>query len=234
MQDEVLKHTQKIHKAMNSKIYSIILIFHVISGFSGLLSGTFAMMKTNSIKTHKKAGKVFFYSMLSIFITSTIMCFMKTNIFLLLVGFFSFYMAATGYRILKLKTIHKNDLKPTLLDFLISFIGIFGALAIFILAYTLFQSGSNFGYVCLFFGAISLFFGITDFRKFYITISDKFYWMRAHSIRMAGAYAATVTAFVVVNIQIKQGWILWILPAFIVIPIAFRLLNNKIKQFSVI
>lgn len=217
---------------MYTTIYTFVLIIHIISGFLGLLSGTIAIMKTNSIKTHKKVGKVFFYAMVFIFITSTIMCLMKTNIFLLLVGFFSFYLACTGYRVLQLKSIYKNNLKPKFIDFLISIIGMLAGITIFILAYFLFQSNSNFGFVCLFFGSISLFFGITDLRKFYITITDKFFWMRAHALRMAGAYVATVTAFIVVNVQINNGWILWILPGVIIIPIAQKIVNNKIKQLQ--
>lgn len=217
---------------MYTTIYTAVLIIHIISGFLGLLSGTIAIMKTNSIKTHKRVGKIFFYAMVSIFVTCTIMCFMKTNIFLLLVGFFSFYLACTGYRVLQLKTIYEDNLKPKFIDYLISIIGILAGIAIFILAYLLFKSGNNFGFVCLFFGSISLFFGITDLRKFYITINDKFFWMRAHAMRMAGSYVSTVTAFIVVNIQINQGWILWILPGVIIIPIARKLVKNKINQLQ--
>ena len=217
---------------MHTTIYTAVLIIHIISGFLGLLFGTIAMIKTNTIKTHKKVGKVFFYAMAFIFITSTIMCIMKTNIFLLLVGFFSFYLACTGYRVLQLKTIYKNNLKPKFIDYLISMVGIFAGIAIFILAYFLFKSANNFGFVCLFFGSISLLFGITDLRKFYITITDKFFWMRAHAMRMAGSYVATVTAFIVVNIQIDQGWILWILPGVMIIPIARKIVKNKINQFQ--
>ena len=217
---------------MQFTIYNFVLYVHIISGFLGLLCGTIAIMKTNFIKTHKKAGKIFFYAMVFIFITSTIMCFLKTNVFLLLVGFFSFYLACTGYRALQLKAIYKNNLKPQFIDYAISITGILAGISIYILAYFLFIQGSNFGFVCVMLGSVSLFLGILDIRKFYIIITDKFFWMRAHAIRMAGAYAATVTAFIVVNVQINQGWTLWILPSFIIIPIAFRIINRKVNNLQ--
>ena len=217
---------------MKITIYNLVLIVHISSGFLGLLCGTIAIMKTHFIKIHKKAGIIFFYAMVFIFTTSTIMCFLKTNIFLLLVGFFSFYLACTGYRVLQLKSIYKNNLKPQFIDYAIAITGIVAGISIYILAYLLFIQGSNFGFVCVMLGSVSLFLGILDIRKFSVIITDKFYWMRAHSIRMAGAYVATVTAFIVVNIQINQGWILWILPTFIIIPIAFRIVNKKINNLQ--
>ncbi len=217
---------------MQFTTYNIVLIVHVISGFLGLLCGTIAFTRTNFIKIHKKAGKIFFYAMVFIFMTSTIMCYLKTNIFLLLVGFFSFYLASTGYRTLQLKSIYKNNLKPQFIDYAISTVGILAGISIYILAYFYFANASNFGFVCVVFGSVSLFLGILDIRKFHITFTDKLYWMRAHGIRMAGAYVATVTAFIVVNVQIDQGWILWILPTFIIIPIAFKIINTKINNLQ--
>ena len=217
---------------MQFTLYNIILIVHIISGFLGLVCGTIAIMQTNFIKTHKKAGKIFIYAMFFIFITSSMMCYLKTNIFLLLVGFFSFYLACTGYRSLQLKSIYKNNLKPQFIDYAIAITGVLAGISIYILAYLYFANASNFGFVCVVFGSVSMFLGVLDIRKFYISITDKFYWMRAHGIRMAGAYVATVTAFIVVNVQINEGWILWILPTFIIIPIAFRFINIKVSNLQ--
>lgn len=214
---------------MQTTFYTFVLILHICSGFLGLVSGTIAMLKTNNICTHKKVGKVFFYAMVFIFLTSTIMCFLKPNVFLLLVGFFSFYLTCTGYRILQLKNIYKYQLQPTFIDYLISFIGIISGVAILFLSVYLFQKQNNFGFVCLFFGFVSLFLGYKDLKKFYIKNTDTFFWMRQHAIRMSGAYVATVTAFIVVNVQMNQSWILWILPGLLIIPLSNKIVNNKIK-----
>ena len=218
---------------MYATIYTLVLIIHIISGFTGLVSGTVAISKTNSLKTHKIAGKVFFYAMLFIFITSTLMCLMKTNHFLLLIGFFSFYLTCTGLRILQLKSGTKNKLEPTFVDYVISITGISVGILILIFAYFLFQSNNNFGIVSLFFGSISIFLGVSDGRKFTKTFTNKFHWINTHAMRMAGAYVATVTAFIVVNIQINQGWILWILPSLIIIPIVKKIVKNKVNQFQI-
>ena len=57
--------------------------------------------------------------MAGVFVTSIYMSIVKDNIFLLLVGFFSFYLASTGYRILYLKKLGLQPIAPQAVDYLI-------------------------------------------------------------------------------------------------------------------
>jgi uncharacterized membrane protein len=204
---------------MPQLIFSIFLILHIIIGSTGLIAGTIAMASKKSGKTHRLVGKIFFYAMVGIFLTSIYMSIAHNNLFLLLVGFFSFYLAATGYRILYLKTLHFKQVQPKLVDYCISATGV-----------VLFSKVNMFGVVTLSFGCLSVWFGYSDLIKFKHPPTNKKHWIISHGMRMAGAYTATITAFVVVNVQIKQGWILWLLPAIITIPIAKRVVNKFINK----
>lgn len=211
---------------MTTTIFQIVLIIHIICGTFGLIAGTIAMFISKTKKMHKTAGKVFFFAMLGIFVTSIYMSIAHNNIFLLLVGFFSFYLALTGYRILFLKKLGITIIKPKLIDHLIAATGILSGIAIIVLGVFLFINRNMFGIVCFNFGFVSIWLGYQDAIKFKFPPTSKTHWIGAHAFRMAGAYVATVTAFIVVNIQINNGWILWILPGIIIIPITKRIVKN--------
>ncbi|WP_396178585.1 hypothetical protein [Flavobacterium sp.] len=209
-----------------AKIVPIVLIVHIFFGAFGLTAGTLALFINKTLKLHKIAGKVFFYSMLGIFLTSIYMSLVSGNLFLLLVGFFSFYLAATGYRILFLKRLHVAIIKPKLLDYLIVATGVISGIAIIGLGVFLFSKGNMFWVVSCSFGLVSIGLGYKDAIKFKHPPTDKTHWIKSHASRMAGAYTATVTAFIVVNIQMANGWILWILPALIIIPTSQKIVNK--------
>jgi uncharacterized membrane protein len=217
------------NKSMNPAVFKIVLVIHIIAGSTGLLAGTVAMAARKASKLHKRMGKVFFFAMAGVFVSSLYMSIVKNSIFLLLIGFFSFYLASTGYRILFLKKLATQKIKPQAVDYLIGLVGILGGLAMFTYAAYLFTHGSQFGIVFLAFGIISLGLGFLDIRKFSSPPTNKMHWVTSHGLRMGGAYGATITAFVVVNIQIEQQWILWLLPPVIVIPLAKRLVDNFVK-----
>jgi hypothetical protein len=82
------------------------------------------------------------------------------------------------------------------------------------------------------FGCLAFWLGFKDLRKFKVRPTEKTHWILSHGMRMAGAYTATITAFVVVNVQVQQQWILWLLPGIIVIPLAQRTVNRFIKPMQ--
>ncbi len=206
---------------MNCSLFTSILIVHIASGTVGLVTGLIGMISPKDKKIHRVAGKIFFWAMALIFVSSVYMSIVKQNWFLFFIGFFSFYLAATGYRILALKKLETGKVRPALVDYVLSFSGIIAGIGLLIISGLLIKKGM-FAIVPALFGTLSFAFGYTDIRKFYITKSTRYNWLVAHAGRMAGAFTATVTAFVVVNIQIQNSWIFWILPTLIIIPIGQR------------
>jgi hypothetical protein len=218
---------------MSTTIFKIILGIHILSGTVGLICGTLAMISNKVKKNHKRNGVAFFYAMLGVFISSVYMSIVTNNAFLLLIGFFSFYLAATGYRILFLKKLAIQHIKPSWLDYTIGILGLLvGVFLVSISIYLCIQK-NMFAIVTLVFGTLSIILAYADFKNFYVKPTNKLFWLANHGGRMAGAYTATVTAFLVVNIHINQDWVLWLLPSAIITPIANKIVINFTKKISI-
>jgi hypothetical protein len=71
---------------------------------------------------------------------------------------------------------------------------------------------NTFGIVPLVFGIICIGFVVLDARILLGKATIKKAWIYNHITRMMGSLIASYTAFLVVNITIQQGWILWLLP----------------------
>ena len=199
-----------------TSLLKIILILHIISGFTALTCGLFSMLNRKGAKKHRLTGKLFFYGMTGVFITATFLAIAKNIPFLFMVGFFSYYLTCSGYRALYLKKLHLQQ-QPAPLDWTISITGMVSGLALVTFSYFWFTQRGMWGAVPLSFGAFCFISGWKDIRRFYKRPADKQYWFFTHGGRMGGAFAATVTAFIVVNVQIgSMSWLLWILPGVLI------------------
>ena len=78
--------------------FELLLYPHIAGGFLALLVAPVAMIVKKGGPAHRTWGKVFFYSMVVVAVTALGMSAIKSNLFLAMVGIFSFYMAASGYR----------------------------------------------------------------------------------------------------------------------------------------
>jgi len=213
---------------------TIMLVLHIISGTVALLTGLLSMLNRKGGKGHSITGRIFFWAMTGVFVTATTISIAKNLQFLFLVGFFSYYLACTGYRSLYLKKLHMQQ-KGNWVDWLIGYSGLAFGIGLIIFSIIGFTSkGHLFNIVPAVFGGISIFFAYRDISQFYIRPKKKTHWIVSHGMKMSGAFTATLTAFIVVNIQIEQQWILWIMPAAVIPTITSvyirRLLSKKPKQ----
>jgi uncharacterized membrane protein len=195
-----------------TSLLRIMLILHIISGFLSLACGLISMLNKKGARQHRLTGKIFFGGMTGVFITASFIAIVKNIPFLFMVGFFSYYLASSGYRALYLKKLHLQQ-QPALLDWFINIIGMVSGLALVTFSYFWFTQRGMWGTVPLSFGIFCFMSGFNDIRRFYKRPADKQHWFFTHGGRMGGAFAATVTAFIVVNVQIGDfTWLLWILP----------------------
>ncbi|PWU04697.1 MAG: hypothetical protein C5B52_01065 [Bacteroidetes bacterium] len=210
----------------------IMLIVHIISGFAALGTGLFSMINRKGSKRHRLTGKIFFYGMTGVFNTAIFISVVKNIPFLFMVGFFSYYLACSGYRILFLKKLHANQ-TPGILDWMISVIGLLAGLAFIVFSFTWFLSRGMWGIVPLAFGTFCAYSGFVDLRSYFVRPTDKQFWLFKHGARMGGAFAATVTAFIVVNFKIGSlTWLLWILPGVIIGFVSAGILKKYRKKFK--
>jgi uncharacterized membrane protein len=207
----------------------IMLFTHIICGFASLTCGLISMINKKGARRHRLTGKIFFTGMTGVFITATFISLVKNIPFLFMVGFFSYYLTCSGYRVLYLKKQHL-DQRPAFTDWLISCTGIISGLALTGFSFIWFTQRGMWGMVPLSFGVFCLLSGVKDIRRFYKRPANKQHWLFTHGGRMGGAFAATVTAFIVVNVQIGSfTWLLWILPGVLIGMWTARILKRYRK-----
>ncbi|MBK7964986.1 MAG: hypothetical protein IPK10_06670 [Bacteroidetes bacterium] len=114
---------------MNENFFNGILWLHIISGGLALLAGPVAMFNQDGGKIHRKAGIIYFYSMMVIFVSSIILSIVRENWFLFMVGIFSCYLVSTGYRALKLKMLHRGQ-KAEKIDWFILIISLIAGIGL--------------------------------------------------------------------------------------------------------
>jgi len=212
-------------------LYSLFIIIHIIAGTTGLVSGTLATIVSKGSRIHKRIGFLFFIAMVTVAISAWAICFIPNHgsSFLFAVGGFTFYMASSGYRIVQLKRVEKianaSSAIKTIDYALLVFIMLFG-IYLFTTGILQLIKGNNFGAVSLVFGSICGFYTWQDLPLITKKVSAKQIWITNHISRMMGALIASYTAFLVVNVQIKQQWILWLLPTAIGVMLIIKFIRE--------
>lgn len=200
--------------------YKVILILHVVSGFSALFGGLVPIFAKKGSKLHTKGGWIYFWAMFGVLLTTIALFSIKPDrlLFLLLVGIFSFYNAFSGVRSIRFK---KPVNKATLLDWgiagLVSLCG-FSMISLSIYYFSTPTGVQAQAVLFLVFGSICLFQAVEDllrFKKIASGLLPKKERLIMHIGRMGGAYIATCTAFFVVNIHFLPPLVVWLTPTII-------------------
>ena len=221
------------------KLFFIVKIIHIVVGSLALLAGLSAILLRNKVKLHRPFGKIYFWCMTIIFFSSTFMSIYHSNLFLLCVGFFTYYSAITAYRSLQLKKLHL-DQNPAKIDWAIEIF--FGAVHIGFVSYAIFlivNGHPNFGIISLVFGLIGVRSNISTIKRLRKILEWRNYWLLAHIGGMLGSYIGALTAFLVNNTKYIDlpGIIFWLGPTVIFVPLIFYEINKhqkKSKKFEIV
>lgn len=193
-----------------NKLFNIALSIHIFFGGVALVIAPLAMVTVKGGLWHRRWGKIYFWAMAGIALSATLLCWLRTGLFLFLIAIFSFYLALTGYRVLRRK---QPESRAATLDW-------FAAVAMIVAGVALIglgaggESGSA-RWIRIIFGVIGLSLGGMDVRDFLKPPLNKRAWFYAHMTRFLSAYVATVTAFSVVNFQFLPYFLRWLWPTFI-------------------
>ena len=194
---------------MKEILLKAFLYTHIAAGGTALLTGFIAILTAKGGKVHKRSGLVFFYAMLAVAITALIIAVVKDIPFLLAISIFSFYLNYVGYRALK-----NRDAKFKWYDWVVV------ALSLVAAVYMVYTRQI----VLVVFGTLLFYLLFSNIRP-QLSGEEKIKEVRrrkvlAHLGYMMGTYIATVTAFAVVNINfVKPGWIIWLLPTALGLPV---------------
>lgn len=179
-----------------------------------------AILLRNNIKRHRPFGKIYFWCMTIIFITSLYVSIYKSIWFLLFVSVFSYYACITAFRSLQLKKLHK-DQKPKPIDWIIEVFNLLLNLSFITFGILIVKSNLSFAIICFVFGVLGLNGSRQTIQKLRGKIVYKNYWLIGHIGGMLGSYIGAITAFLVNN---NYRWIhapelvAWIGPTVVIVP----------------
>ena len=188
------------------------LVAHIAGGVIALLAGLVSIFSVKGSSTHRLAGKIYFVGMTAVFIGAVFTAIGHHKDFLLMVGFFSYYLTVRGYRVLFLKKLPEGQ-KAKSIDWVIIIISATFIFTLLGWGVWALRMGASIGIAAVLFGSVGSIFLLLDIKKFIRPPKEKMHWWYSHIGSMGGSYISAVTAFVVVNIELPQyQWVLWILP----------------------
>ena len=192
----------------------ILLPIHILAGTIALLSAIVAVLSEKGKKLHVLSGRTYFWSMVGIFLTATAMSIITSNIFLFLIGFFSFYMAFAGIRFAR----NRKGIATTS-DWIAAGLMILFGVGMWILAAIIFMNNDPMSIPLLVFGFFSIFLGYGDFKTHKNKTAIGKERIGRHLQNMMGGTIAVITAVLVVNVKIEPVWIWWVLPTVLIVPV---------------
>lgn len=192
--------------------HSVLLALHIMAGINALVTGTLIVLLKKGGQRHRRLGNLFFLAMLGVGITAFALAIVRSNAFLFMVGVFSMYQVLGGHR-----AVRKKSLRPSIADWSITVIGAANGVAMLWSAQV----------VLLVFGLLSVWFVINDVRTYLLVLRNgpvpRMLWLQRHIGYMMGAYIATFTAFLVVNVGTSSaGLLAWLGPTAVGVPLIIR------------
>ena len=214
-----------------SSFITVLLILHVASGFTALITGGIASFTKKGGKGHRFSGRWYFWAMTGVFITALTIGILKSLAFLFMVGFFSYYFVVRGYRQLYLKALGSSQ-KATLLDWFITSIALLFGVGL--IGWAVYQNINHISFwpVPFVFGSISVGFAMADSKLYIKGPTYKQHWLASHIVSMSAGYIATWTAFIVTNVHFLPSVIVWLAPTAIGTLLILRSTRKYIKPVA--
>jgi hypothetical protein len=197
----------------------VFLGVHITAGASSFLLAPVALATAKGGKQHKRWGMVYLWSMGVVAATALPMALYRPVLFLALVAVFSFYLAFSGYRVLRLKELARGG-SAAPIDWIAAVI-CFAASAC-LAGFGAFRPVwvQRMGIVAIVFGFTGMRASVAEMWKFIRKPTEKMFWWYTHLGNMIGSYIAAWTAFSVVTLPLVFGnhiW-LWLWPTAVGVP----------------
>ena len=191
----------------------VLLGIHISSGTVALLAAVGALITQKGGTKHILTGRVYAAAMTSVFLTAIPLALLGSDIFLLLVAVFSFYLVFAGWRFARNYTGKADSADWAAMTAM----GVTG-LAMWGYAAVLAREGSSQWVTLTLFGFIALVLSLADvglYRSGNVRGSRR---ISKHLTNMMAGTIATVTAVLVVNVDTNPVWLGWILPTILISP----------------
>jgi uncharacterized membrane protein len=196
-----------------------LLVIHIAAGSTAFVMAPLALITAKGGKSHRRWGKVYFWSMAVVAATALVLALYRPVLFLALVAVFSFYAAFAAYRILFLKKLTAGD-KPSGADWAAAIFTFLSSLALAFLGVVKPAWVQQLTIPAVVFGLVGMGLAGKSMWQFLHPPREKMFWWYEHLGNMLGSYIAAWTAFSVVTIGrfVHGGWVIWVLPTAIGVP----------------
>ena len=208
------------------KLIELLRYLHIFTGFCGFILAPVAVAVKHGGKFHRIAGNFFVGVMLTASLSALLLAYFHPNVFLFMVGIFSFYMTCNGYRVLYRKKIAVTK-KVAILDWAIIAINTISCASLVV--FGIINLPNSFGIIAIVLGSIGFLLSYADIKTFIKPPADKTYWLYVHISNMIGAWIAAVTAFSATSLTFLPTVVQWLWPSLIG-GFAISYFTKKYKQ----
>jgi len=199
---------------------TVLLAVHITAGMLCLVLVPLVLAVTKGGRRHRRWGMVYLWCIGAVAATALPMALFRPILFLALISVLSFYLAFSGYRILRLKSLASGG-NATPLDWAAAILT-FSACAC-LAGFSLVRPAwvQNMGIVAIVLGTLGMRAAGADIYRFVRKPTQRMFWVSVHLEKFIGSYIAIWTAFSVATLSRVvhgAGLALWLWPAFVGIP----------------
>ncbi|TYT63188.1 hypothetical protein [Natrialba swarupiae] len=194
------------------------LWIHVLAGVLALAAGLAAIVTKKGGRRHNVAGKAYALSMAVVVVTAVPLAVWTANWFLLAIAVFSGYLVFGGYRVIARRRAGLSA--PTPVDYSGhgSMLAVGGLMVVFGGWQTV-TGPPGLAPALAVFGGIGAGFAVFTLLEFRSPPGERTPWINWHIGFMGGAYIATVTATVTVNLTMIPPLVRWLGPTAVGVPL---------------
>lgn len=215
-----------IHSAL-----SIILVVHIIAGTLALIAGLVAIITTKGGHRHTTAGRWYVLAMAVVVVTAVPLAVAIESWFLLSIAVFTGYLVFAGVRVI---SRHRSKTKHLeLVDKLGHGAMLLGGAGMVVAGgwSTAFMA-VELGPVIVVFGGTGVGLAIRELHTLSKPLPEQIPWFNRHIGFMGGAYIATVTAALTVNLSMLPPLARWLAPTLIGVPCIILVTRKYESRFT--
>ncbi len=214
-----------------SALWSVTLVVHILAGVIALLAGLAAIVTTKGGRRHNQAGRLYVRTMALVVVTALPLAAWTDNWFLFSIAIFSGYLVFAGTRVIRRRRAQLEAY--TLTDWLgHGTMLVAGTVMIGAGSWQIASGTVGLAPVLIVFGVIGGLLALGTILESRQPAADRQPWFQQHIGFMGGAYIATVTATITVNLTMVPALARWLGPTAVGTPLIFYAFSRYRQRFG--